>query len=130
MQNSIKGSQLMHTVAGIGLNVNQELFLSDAPNPISLRQITGAETPLVDLLPALCSGLEKRYLQLRAGNVTEIKKDYLNKLYRFMEDHLFRRPNGDVFSGRIIDVLPEGKLLVLHDRGEEAFGLKEIGFVV
>lgn len=129
LQNSINRVQLMSTIAGIGLNINQDKFQSNAPNPISLKQILRKDTDLSVLLNSLCSSLEQRYLQLRSGDFNTIKKDYLNHLYRFMEDHLYKRPDGTLFKGRIVDVLPEGRLLLIHDQGEEAFGMKEIAFV-
>jgi BirA family biotin operon repressor/biotin-[acetyl-CoA-carboxylase] ligase len=39
IEHAVMGSEIMHTIIGVGLNVNQTKFLSDAPNPISLRQI-------------------------------------------------------------------------------------------
>lgn len=129
LQSSINQTQLLHAIIGIGININQELFLSGAPNPISLKQILGKEVPLNNLMTTLCSAMEKRYLQLRAGQLESIKKDYLSRLYYFMEDRLYERPDGSFFEGRIVDVLPDGKLLVIHDKGEETFGMKELGFI-
>ena len=47
---SLSGLTIDRAVAGVGINVNQTEFRSDAPNPISLRQITGREYPLEPLL--------------------------------------------------------------------------------
>jgi len=129
LQSSINQTQLLHAIIGIGINVNQEVFLSNAPNPISLKQLLGKEVPLDILMAALCSAMEKRYLQLRAGQLETIRKDYLNKLYHFMEDRLYERPDGSFFEGRIVDVLPDGKLQMIHDKGEETFGMKELRFI-
>ena len=41
IENSIKGQNLSSSVLGIGLNLKQLIFTSDAPNPVSLGQITG-----------------------------------------------------------------------------------------
>ena len=41
IENDLSGQHLYCSVVGIGLNINQEIFRSDAPNPISLTQITG-----------------------------------------------------------------------------------------
>ena len=41
IENSLQGNKIMSVVIGIGLNVNQKLFLSNAPNPVSLFLITG-----------------------------------------------------------------------------------------
>ena len=43
IENSIMGDKIENTIAGIGLNINQNKFSSDAPNPVSLELITGTE---------------------------------------------------------------------------------------
>ncbi len=43
-------SAIRHTIAGIGLNVNQKEFHSSAPNPVSMFNLTGKVTPLRPLL--------------------------------------------------------------------------------
>ena len=57
VEHSLSGGKIDHTIAGIGLNINQEKFLSDAPNPVSLRQIIGCDTPLPDVLHHLSEEL-------------------------------------------------------------------------
>ena len=39
IENSVKGIKMERSIIGIGLNLNQEVFISDAPNPVSLKQI-------------------------------------------------------------------------------------------
>jgi len=41
IENVIKGNAITQSIVGIGLNLNQIVFTSDAPNPVSLKQITG-----------------------------------------------------------------------------------------
>ena len=36
IENSIMGHTLESSIAGVGININQTVFLSDAPNPVSL----------------------------------------------------------------------------------------------
>jgi len=38
IQNNLRGSTLQSSIVGIGLNVNQKQFISDAPNPTSIQQ--------------------------------------------------------------------------------------------
>ena len=40
IEHSIRGNRIAKSIAGIGLNVNQRLFRSDAPNPVSMHQLT------------------------------------------------------------------------------------------
>lgn len=50
IENNLAGRNISRSIAGIGLNVNQTHFISDAPNPGSLCQITGTEYDLQNLL--------------------------------------------------------------------------------
>ncbi|MFK7808036.1 MAG: biotin--[acetyl-CoA-carboxylase] ligase [Saprospiraceae bacterium] len=129
IQSSINQTQLIHAVVGIGININQDIFISDAPNPISLKQISQEDVPLGFVLNKLCIALEKRYLQLRRSDYDAIRIDYSRHLYYYMEDRIYKRPDGSLFEGRIVDVLPTGKLVINHEKGEEVFGMKEIQFI-
>ena len=44
LEHTLVGPQIDTTITGVGLNVNQVVFESDAPNPMSLRQITGSNS--------------------------------------------------------------------------------------
>ena len=50
IENIWQANQVSRSIAGIGLNVNQTVFLSPAPNPVSLCQITGYELNRQDIL--------------------------------------------------------------------------------
>ena len=50
IENELEGKYIMQSIIGIGLNVNQEAFYSDAPNPVSLKQIIGAEIDIQELM--------------------------------------------------------------------------------
>jgi len=53
IQNSVLGNKLEYMVAGIGLNVNQILFTSNAPNPISLKMASGLDYNLDEYIQKL-----------------------------------------------------------------------------
>ncbi len=42
IENAVAGCDLLHCRIGIGLNVNQTVFRSDAPNPVSMAMLLGA----------------------------------------------------------------------------------------
>ena len=41
VENAIIGNEVKYSIAGIGLNINQTEFRSDATKPVSLKKITG-----------------------------------------------------------------------------------------
>ena len=53
IENAIIGNEIKYSIAGIGLNVNQTTFVSDAPNPVSLKQIRGQEFDIKRLMSHL-----------------------------------------------------------------------------
>lgn len=53
IQCSLSGHHVSHAIVGIGINVNQTEFRSDAPNPVSIKQLLGTDTPLVPLAEEL-----------------------------------------------------------------------------
>ena len=50
IENRLRGRLMTDSIIGIGLNVNQQEFFSDAPNPVSLVQLLGHEVALEPLL--------------------------------------------------------------------------------
>ena len=53
IENDLKGKQVECSVMGVGINVNQSRFLSDAPNPTSLSIIAGQEMPRIGVLESV-----------------------------------------------------------------------------
>ncbi len=130
IQNALQGSTIRSTVIGIGLNVNQTVFTSDAPNPTSIALETNATVDLKLVLTKLAQNLEKWYLKLKSGKMEEINTTYLEQLFRRNEIHSYRRPDGRIFSGSIQGTTATGQLIVDTEKGAELFSLKEIGYVL
>lgn len=129
IQTTIQGSRFGYAVVGIGLNVNQVAFISEAPNPVSLKMITGKDYELSEKLSELCACLDFRYAQLRKKDLKALDADYLNSLYRFMEWHTYSILN-DTFEARITGINGMGQLL-LENRSGKRFtcDLKEIKYL-
>jgi BirA family transcriptional regulator, biotin operon repressor / biotin---[acetyl-CoA-carboxylase] ligase len=126
IQNTLSGSTLQSSVVGVGLNVNQEIFSPELPNPTSLRLETGQSHLLPALRQAFFSLLEQRYLQLKSGRFAELDEAYRACLYGYQQRFLFERPTGGQFEGKILGVGRQGHLRVGHRGGEEAFQFKQI----
>jgi BirA family biotin operon repressor/biotin-[acetyl-CoA-carboxylase] ligase len=59
IENSLRGTEWTWAVIGIGFNINQTSFSPDAPNPVSLRQITGRQWEIARLQTELSKALTK-----------------------------------------------------------------------
>jgi BirA family biotin operon repressor/biotin-[acetyl-CoA-carboxylase] ligase len=130
VENAIMGDTFMYTILGIGLNINQEIFVSDAPNPVSLKNITGKEYDLKECLSLLCSKIDKRYKQLKEMQYNKLSAEYLSSLYRKGEDakYIYKE---QVISAVIIGVSDEGKLILKTPNNELIkCDFKEIEFVI
>lgn len=126
LENAIVGSEIKYTIAGIGLNVNQTAFVSDAPNPISLRQITGKEYDVDQMMNNLIEAVEAVLNEPEEA----IWQEYKAHLYRREGFWPFEDEKGE-FDARIEDVLPTGEL-VLRDRDNKKriYHFKQIRYVV
>ena len=78
IENRLQGSSILDSIVGIGLNVNQTVFLSDAPNPVSMKQMLGYETDREELLQAFLKELDAVY----AMDIEPLSADYRQRLYR------------------------------------------------
>ena len=130
IENSIMGNLIEHTVAGIGININQAKFLGNAPNPVSLLNLTGKEYNLPECLSQLVSDLDKRYKSLISGDVALIKTHYLSRLYRNGQWFKYQGLKG-IFTGRIVNVSDTGRLQVEREDGFiSEYAFKEIDFIL
>ena len=131
IQNIIKGNSISNSVVGIGLNVNQSVFISDAPNPISIIQLTGVDLDREKILKEILGEIEKNYSRLMAYPQTKwLNDNYIKHLYRFDQDCSFTDNNGS-FTGRITGVNKFGQLEILKSNGEQpSYGYKEVEFMI
>jgi len=130
IQNAIGGSGLQSSVVGIGLNVNQTVFPSEiSQKATSIALETGRNFNLNHLQDALFENLERRYLQLRAGQREALYKEYTAALYRINEVASYALPDGQVFTATQRGVDESGRLLLETSFGLEKFEVKGVVFV-
>ncbi len=127
IENKLSGACIDRSIAGIGLNVNQRVFLSDAPNPISLINIIGTETALEPLLETLAGRLAD-YVDNYNGDAAALKQRYMQRLYRGDgHEYTFMRPDGTQFRAAITDVETDG---TLHLSDGNAYAFKEVAYKI
>ena len=126
VENAIIGNEIRYSIAGIGLNVNQTTFVSDAPNPISLKQIRGQEYDI------------KRLMNQLFEAVTHVLNEPEQDVWAYYKAHLYRREgfwpyedkNG-TFKAAIQDVLPTGEIVLRDENNiERKYHFKQIRYVV
>ena len=103
IENSIRINKISSCIVGIGLNINQQKFFSDAPNPVALTQVTGKIYNLEESLSNLCLKIDARYQQLSRGEFDQIDEDYTKMLYRLGIWSPFSDEDGN-FEGKLLGV--------------------------
>jgi len=130
IQNSVVGNRLDYVVVGIGLNVNQTLFTSNAPNPVSLKMLTGKGYKTLEMLHKLVAAVTRRYNMVKPSTIQNIENDYLISLYRRMEWHRFKFQN-EIVAARITGTSEFGQLLLETSNGEMlTCDTKEVSFIL
>lgn len=114
IETSIDSKGIKTCIFGIGINVNQEAFHSDAPNPVSLRQILGHEVDKDELLQKVIEGFRRYYELLRRADYMDVSGIYHLSLYRRKGFHCYEDADGD-FEGAFVEVEDDGHL-ILHDK--------------
>ena len=126
IENAIIGNEIQYSIAGIGLNVNQTTFVSDAPNPVSLKQIRGQEYDI------------ERLMSLLFETVQSVLNESEQEVWAYYKSHLYRREgfwpfedkNG-TFEARISDVLPTGEIILCDRQGkEQKYHFKQVRYVI
>ena len=117
IETTVKGKRIDRCVYGIGLNVNQREFRSNAPNPVSLYNIIGRETPLEEMLDAVLRSFELYYRRAVEGD---------------RDMHAYEDcATGERFEARISRVAPNGRLHLTDTQGHErTYWMKEVRFIV
>ena len=120
---TLQGNKVKDCIIGIGLNINQRVFRSDAPNPVSMWQICEQETD--------CEQLFQEILQAFQEYMGKSNKDeYQSMLYRRKGFHPYADKDG-AFMAEIIDVEDDGHLLLRDDNGQlRRYAFKEVTFVI
>ena len=125
-----KGGMVERFVMGVGINVNQRVFLGDAPNPLSLWQIVGRETDRDELLGRVLERFAALYGRLQAGDETEVVRCYDNHLLWREGMHRYSDKDGE-FEAEFVSVAPDGRLTLRDADGRERrYYFKELKHVL
>lgn len=127
IENEIEGNNIMSSVMGIGLNVNQTRFVSDAPNPVSMKQLTGKDYDPDHLLRKLLLHIAGSY-RIMQTSPDAIHARYHQHLYHGEGFFPFWDKQGK-FIARIVEVKPEGYLVLETEKAEvREYLFKEVSF--
>lgn len=142
IEHTLSGDMVNTSVAGVGVNVNQTEFISDAPNPVSLKQLTAHHYDLHRFMQIILKETQNLLPLLYEPN--RLKQLYMNRLYRrdgfypYVEHDvsvapisIMRNTSSRQFLAKIHDITPNGMLcLMLQDGTIRQYHFKQVRFVI
>ena len=125
IENRLQGGVIKDSIIGVGLNVNQLCFVSDAPNPVSMANITGRQFDREQLLQELLEAFQQEWADLEG-----VRERYLQQLYRRKGFFRYRDAYGEC-TAEIVTVEADGHLVLQDVDGRtNRYAFKEIQFVI
>lgn len=116
-ENTLRGSQFVSCLAGIGINVNQMTFPVDAGNPVSMIQVLGKLTEIETVLSEMCKQLEVQYLKIKQGALEQVNLGYDELLWKRNQWLEFETSQGKL-AGKILHVNSRGELIIQTESGD------------
>jgi BirA family biotin operon repressor/biotin-[acetyl-CoA-carboxylase] ligase len=135
IENSLRGEWIQHSIIGIGLNVNQENFDVNLPNPTSMGILTRKTFNLKRLLEEFMDIFTENLESLLSPTFAEVLRNrYLSKLWLkdIKAGFIDKTVDSSIrFSGIIRDITKIGHILIETEKGElKEFAFREIGYMI
>ncbi|GAB3648005.1 biotin--[acetyl-CoA-carboxylase] ligase [Echinicola sediminis] len=127
IENTIHKERIESSVVGIGLNINQTEF--PFPGPVSMANLAGRQLEKWEILGGILANLEKKYIQLKKRQLSNLHDEYYHHLYRKELWANYEDSQG-VFEGKIIGVSAAGLLkMKKSDESLNQYTFKEVKFL-
>lgn len=139
IENTLTGGEIAYSIIGIGLNINQEQWVGNAPNPVSMRLITGQDYSPEQLLSRYLVHLQARLQSPQSA----WREAYMQHLYRregwwrFIEREVSLTPTMNAqttdggFLARIEGITEQGELILKKENNEtKTYHFKEIRYIL
>ena len=143
IESVLHGSSVACCLAGIGVNINQTVFRSSAPNPTSMALVAGHEFDKETVLRNILTHLHDLW-HLVSDSPSQLKEEYMQALYRCKGFFPYRKKevsaapmsissevDAEVFEAEICDINEQGCLVLRRRDGTtETFHFKQIQYII
>lgn len=127
---TLRNAYVNEFIAGVGININQLSFLSDAPNPVSMAQIAGHDFDRNLLLDEIAKEIAHWFGYITNEDYDPILSEYEQLLYRRKGTHLYCDKDGE-FEASYENILPNGHLVLRRTDGTlSEYEFKEVKFLI
>jgi len=117
-------------IIGVGINVNQIDFSKENINIVtSLNFETGFEFDLNDLFKEIINCLSTNIKFIEERKFSKIYNLWKNRIVTIGKDVSFIDKNGQISSGKLIDILPSGKIIIEENGKKCTFNSEEIKLI-
>jgi BirA family transcriptional regulator, biotin operon repressor / biotin---[acetyl-CoA-carboxylase] ligase len=127
IENVVRGRQWQWAVIGIGINVNQTKF-DGLTNPVSIKQVTGKETDVLELAQAIQKAVLTNCDYLQQKGFNSMLERYNLQLYKLQQPVRLKKGSRNLLT-RINGVNKSGQL-VTGDDVEECFDFGEVEWLI
>lgn len=131
IENELAGKLVKTSIIGVGININQPIFHSEAPNPISLYQLTGKQTERIFVLEQIIGKFRRLYTEIENNEEKqkELTASYSEALIYGNKWNEFTDIQG-TFLAQFTEVEPDGHLVLTDEKGQRRrYVFKEIKHV-
>lgn len=130
IENDLSGMNIERSISGTGVNLNQKIFRSGAPNPISLSLITGQEYDIETVLHKIMNSASIYHRMFDNGESDIIRKKYFEAIYRKDGFYMYKDDNG-TFDAIIEDIEKDGRLVLKDREGRvRKYLFKEVSYII
>lgn len=129
IENALSGRRIVRCIAGVGVNVNQTLWLSDAPNPVSMASLAGRTFDVEALTARIAAEiLAMVSLSSTPEGRARLHELYISRLWRGTGYHRWHEAaSGRDFEACIEQIAPTGHITLRERSGAMGvYAFKEV----
>lgn len=131
IENMLKGIFIDYSIMGLGLNINQTKFISDAPNPVSIKNITNTDYSPQIIAENIQSEIVLAVNKVDNQQFEQIRNEYMSVLYRNDMQYYSYKDDSGQFMARIADIEPDGHIIMIdQDNVHRRYTFKEVEFII
>lgn len=131
IENNLTAKVFSSSIIGIGININQQAFPENLPNPVSLIQILGKEVSIPEVLEQFVGQIGCFYNQIREDKES-VRSRYFDCLYRHDGSYSFYDVlRKEEIRASIFSVENNGMIRLKKDDGEiRSYWFKEVQYIL